>query len=566
MDQLPGELLSSIFVNLHFCEKQECMLVCHQWADVIRSEVLYDTIHINEEYTIGRLGQFLDSHPSRKAQIKNMVVHSPVSQWGCLDYFSNYFPKLRSLYIYSCSSDTIIESNPKENDQRQMNRMTWVSKIEVLEQYHCLHPNQCILSLGMYNALEKLVIHNGGSISIMNMDILANAPNIISLTLGRIEISINDLEKILSNLVLLKYLELHNVILKTLSEDTKTAPELVTPVKSLKTLLITLRHDDANNDTITILRCLQYIQYKCINLLKFRFIIDSTVMIKRDVEEELVECGILPLLLCLDHGLNSLEINCSTALSSLLNNVYALGFKAHSLNIFMHFSLSKDRRISFRNSKNFIQQLTLNINSSKWVSDVLENLKSLKILHIKGMHNFVMSWSYSQYEINLDDIFTSCSNSLESLKIETFHLIYSVQIHHQAYSLTKLEIDIREVFPGVYSFISSFLPHLRYLGLSYCIRATGVVKLGIFNLYRLDLCLIPCAYIKITTDRNNNDRYYHIKNQHKNSTDVKVPDETRVWDRLRQMTPEDAITHLDEMLCFEFNSVQQLYINNMIAY
>ncbi|KAI8885441.1 hypothetical protein K501DRAFT_270708 [Backusella circina FSU 941] len=566
MNKLPTETLLNIFVNLHFCEKQECMLVCHQWADIIRSTVLLDTVHINNKYTFAKLRRYLDAQASKKAQIKNLVIHSPLNRQEALNYFQKYFPRIRSLYIRDYTFHRLNRRNINQDNNKQSDFMSWIAKIEVFEQYNCSNLSQCFLTLGKFSALKKLVIDMSNFTGTLNINVLANAPNITNFTLRRCIIWTRDLEVIHLNLLLLESLKLDSITLGTPRVDDNIVLEAVIPSELVTTLLITTFHKNANGDTRKILECLRYIRHKYTNLLQYRFIIDSTEIIKDPAERTFIESGILPTLPDLNRGLSLLEVNCCTLLPSLLMEMHSLGFNTHCLNISLHFSTSKflHRKNLLADNYSFIQQLTLNINSSKWIFHIARNMASLKILHIKVMSNFKYDRFKRQSIIRLEEIFSLSLKSLDSLIIETFD-VDCITLLDQSFSLTKLEIYSQQIYTSAYRFISSCLPHLRYLTLGYMLTANKNINLDALRLYRLDLHMVRDMYIRITTDNGSKNRYFCAKGQTNYKRVGKLPDETRFWDTLYQIAPETARLHDHEMIYFGFNSIQQLYINHMLA-
>jgi hypothetical protein len=91
------------------------------------------------------------------------------------------------------------------------------------------------------------------------------------------------------------------------------------------------------------------------------------------------------------------------------------------------------------------------------------------------------------------------------------------------------------------------------------------VELGSINLYRLDLHLKPQTYLKIKTNMDNRTRYFHTTIIDLSGINWKMANHRCIWGTLGQTTHEEAMTHSHKMIYLEFNSVQLLYINNMIA-
>jgi hypothetical protein len=144
--------------------------------------------------------------------------------------------------------------------------MSWIAKVEVLELRYSLPLDKCLLAWGTNSALKTLVAMAARR---KDIDVLANAPNLTRLTLGNICISISYLEKIHSNLLFLKSLELENISLEHPNE-LETIPKLVTPSEVVtKLLIITTHRIDPNHDTNLILKYLGYIRQKYTNLVEF---------------------------------------------------------------------------------------------------------------------------------------------------------------------------------------------------------------------------------------------------------------------------------------------------------
>jgi hypothetical protein len=538
------------------------MLVCRLWLNVIHPIALPDTVHITRESAIHKLGQALESQCSNKAQIKDLVIHSVGLSEEVLGSYQDCFPKVRSLYLEGCCYIVILS---EKNTQRKEKLMSWIADIEALE-FRCNLPlDKCLLTGGTHSALKTLVVI---AASRTDIDVLANAPNLTSLTLGNISISISYLEKIHSNLLFLKSLELENIYLEPL-DTLEAIPEMVTPSEVVTTLFITTLHNDANKETGWILKYLGYIRRKYTNLVEFRFLIGSLKPVSNLNEEKIFRNEMLPLIKHIGSKARLVEIDCFCMLSQLLELMNSAGFRAECLKLSSTCSNSKASGWIFLNPHSFIGDLTINVNSSRWIPYFSSLMSSIKTLIIKGNSNFQYHGSRPNSTICLKNILGTCSSSLSTLKIEKFGIDAPPSIC-PSYSLTKLQIFSHCISPAAWDFIARSLPKLRYLEVDFNIHGVPEmmarnVELGSINLYRLDLHLKPQTYLKIKTNMDNRTRYFYIPHQGVSGINWKMANHRCIWGTLGQTTHEEAMTHSHKMIYLEFNSVQLLYINNMVA-
>jgi hypothetical protein len=578
MDKLPDELLSNIFAYLHFCEKRECMLVCHLWLNVIRPMALSETVHITEGNAIRILNQFLDPQISNKAQIKDLVIHFAGLNEEVLDVYQKCFPKVRSLYIQDCYYNTRSESPSEQHTQRKNILMSWIAKFEVLELCGSFPLEKCLLAGGIYSALKKLVVMPKNR---MGIDILANTPNLISLTLGNIIVSTSYLEKIHSNLLFLKSLELENISLEP-PDALEAISELVTPSEIVTTLFITTRHDDVNKETGLILQCLRYIRRKYTNLVEFRFLIGSLEPVSNLNEQRIFSNEMLPLIKHIGSKARLVEIDCSSMLPHLLELMNSSGFQAKCLKLTSTYGNSKLPYSVFLNTHSFIRELTINVDSSRWSPFFPSLMPSIKTLTIKGNHNFLYHRFIPHSTICLQETLGACSNSLSTLRIEKCSVNAPSSIC-QSYSLTTLQIHTSYISPAVCNFIAQSLPSLRYLELGFqeVMNWEAIepgshnvyfpetlkqnVELGSINLYRLDLHLERQICLKIKTNMDNRARYFYTPKPCMSGINWKVADHRCIWSTLRQATNEEIMVHSHNRIYLELNSVKLLYINNMVA-
>ncbi|KAI8883070.1 hypothetical protein K501DRAFT_273060 [Backusella circina FSU 941] len=395
MNKFPIEVLSFVFTHLHFCEKQECMLVCKLWADSIGSGTLFDTVHINEVYTFDRFRRYFDPRFGKRAHIKSLVMSSRLLMQG--------------------------------HDNRQHKHLrSWISKIEALEHYNCYHLDNTLLPLRNFSALKRLVVKNA-SAGTVNTNVLANAPNITSLTLEGFLISTSTLEAIHSDLVALTSLELENMTLMGSNDNQAVNPALITPSALVTRVFIT----SCTSYTPLVQNWLQYIRYKHTHLRELRFLYKFTRPIQMENEKTLITTGVLPLLQDIGCNLRLLKMDCSTSLQLLFERMKSLG------------SRQKKALWCFLDKHHFIRELTLNLNSVIWVPRLLRDMNSLKVLTIKEMHAFTCAVNEIQSVVQLEKIFTSGLVSLLSLRIEEFK-VNSITPANAICFLTKL--DIRAIY------------------------------------------------------------------------------------------------------------------------
>jgi hypothetical protein len=189
MKKLPHEILVLIFENLHLSFKLECMLVCHEWANVLRSTCLYHSIVISETGIFNRFVQFLEKQAHIREQVKELVLLGVLNIGMHEIQFDRLFFNLRSLHfgpgIY------ITQLGYAKNRSVLLNQ--WSDQIQTVKLYNCSILIYTLFASSVFPSLTTLST-NGWYFRIGFIKHLAAASSLENITVIDLEVSTSLLE------------------------------------------------------------------------------------------------------------------------------------------------------------------------------------------------------------------------------------------------------------------------------------------------------------------------------------------------------------------------------------
>ncbi|KAI8889418.1 hypothetical protein K501DRAFT_315927 [Backusella circina FSU 941] len=241
--RLSTEVLTLIFIYLHFKQKLECKLVCKKWLNILSSGFELETIRfkLREENNYDSFINKIQAGSSAyRRHCKRLLLNAPFYSSYQIDYL--FIAKLFSnLTYFSCSGGgrdmRIHNTKPPltESDCDQLQQ--WRDNIQTIVLEHMGVQFLLVLDSGVFNSLKTLEL-KFGLFSHPNIKksqltkLLKNTPHITKFVLTCFTVDIYELEDIHSTLNKLVTFGLH--VGEVTTEN--VLPDNIRPPKSLKSL------------------------------------------------------------------------------------------------------------------------------------------------------------------------------------------------------------------------------------------------------------------------------------------------------------------------------------------
>jgi hypothetical protein len=230
------------------------MLVCHEWANVLRSTCLYDTIAISKTSIFVRFVQFLEEQPQVKELVLLGALHFNMDE----TQFDRLFFNVRSTYFGS----GIIITGLGYAQNRSPSLKHWGDQIKTVQINHHSRFMYTILTSSVCPNLTTLSL-NGRFLQTFFFERLTNAPNLENPTVFSLRVFTRLLEKVHAAVPALKTLEL--------IEASFTGNIDIGQINSSDSMKAIHVHF-TNKDPDTILHWLKYISIKYINITTLSFV------------------------------------------------------------------------------------------------------------------------------------------------------------------------------------------------------------------------------------------------------------------------------------------------------
>jgi hypothetical protein len=538
MKNLPHEILVLIFESLHISFKLECMLVCREWANVLRSTYLYHSIVISKIGIFNRFVWMLEDQAHIREQVKELVLLGVFNFSMHEIQFDRLFINLRSIHFGRGINITTL--GYARNRSELLNQ--WSNQIQTVKLHNC--------SGFMYKLLTSSVCPSLTTLSIDEMyfrvgsiKLLAATPNLESLTVFNLQVHTRLLEEVHAAVPNLQSLKLIEATLRVRNNTGQ-----INSAASMKAVHICF----INKDPGTILHWLQYISVKYINISILSFVCsgDPSGWLSNTLIQE--ESRLLLVLQNLCH-LKTFKTSSPASIATLFNAIEISNSKIEELSLFAYYDNTRRPIMMASEYYRLITELILKIDSSKWLY-VLQHMRFIKKLEVHGHHR-------SYVKLDLNELIKQCPAPMESLIVKTCNLVFKDQ-SHQHHQLSKLGINCGNISQEVYSYISSSFPNLQHLELGDSFSKNEIIMLDKLMLYSLritrKLYQLPFS---VTTLDNNKTQLYLVPHAVEsfvmyNSTDT--------YDVIKPISTPTQETESSTQ--FFFGSIKTLFIDNHLAY
>jgi hypothetical protein len=538
MKKLPYEILVLIFENLHLSFKLECMLVCREWANVLRSTYLYHSIVISKIGIFNRFVRMLENQAHIREQVKELVLLGVFNFSMHEIQFDRLFINLRSIHFGRGINITTL--GYVRNRSVLLNQ--WSNQIQTVK----LHNSSGF----MYTLLTSSVCPSLISLSIDEMyfrvgpiKLLAAAPNLENLTIFNLHVHTRLLEQVHAAVPNLQSLKLMEATLRV-----RNYTGQINSADSMKAVHISF----INKDPGTILHWLQYISVKYINISILSFVCsgDPLGWLSNTLIQE--ESRLLLVLQTLCH-LKSFKTSFPASIKTLFNAIEKSNSKIEELSFIARYSNKRRPGTVASDYYRLITELVLRINSTRWLY-VLQHMKFIKKLEVRAL-------CCSHINLDLSEVIKQCPAPMESLMVKEFDVVSKDQIH-QHHQLNKLGITRSNISQEVYSYISNSFPNLRHLELGCLNFKNEIIMLETLMLYSLRITINNTSvFIAVTARDNNITKYYRT------SYDVGVFENYDSSNNYNVIKPSSTpIQETESSTQFFFGSIKTLFINNQLAY
>jgi hypothetical protein len=186
MDKLSIELVGIIFNHLNTKQKLKCKLVCKRWAHLLGFDLDLTTLVMPKWTPCHDLFEKKKADNSTFRNVKRLTM----SGYYDVATLVTLFPNLNFLYFPAASSShkVTIPGNTKERIFQQ-----WQDHLETFIDFSCYDISFTLLDTGIFHKLTTLVLVSGRNHLFYESEKLKNAPNLTTLHLSGVTVSLESL-------------------------------------------------------------------------------------------------------------------------------------------------------------------------------------------------------------------------------------------------------------------------------------------------------------------------------------------------------------------------------------
>jgi hypothetical protein len=553
MDRLPAEILHEILVLLPLKRKIECMLVCLRWSHIIRSNALLHTIcQIN---SMDKFLHMLKEQPSRGSQVKRLMLFDCCNDDLTQQKIFELLPNMRFIYIKRLlrKKDRDFSREPLQPITLARNRVECIIDLDTTEMaYYALTSGQCSF---LTTLQVDFMFTNRSSCHVVQL--LKNAPQLLSFKMMNADITLNDLETIHGDLPFL-----HSLILCDVHITITELPETIIPAPLMKKLLLYLKYVKAESQ----IQLLHYIRSKYPRLEHFRFWNPTQDIWEHQDRISFSKHGLMPFLQEIGPQLKSLELS-----SISLEQHFFKHLDLYDCQLQSFYAFTFDRRnilchLAQSNQCQYLEKLTLQ-NILPFSFELLQNMSKLRSLELIYSYQDNHQYRKIYSAINFIRLLEMCPDTLESLVIRHANIECYDNIT-RSYPLKRLVIEGPRLPINIDQVLSMCFPKLESLTLLDCVRIGTSLKLPNINLSYLELLterLESLITLSVTTWRER--QFYVVKRKYFNADEIQV-DHGRChplnYDAITP-APDKMFEEEVPMVTVECASIRALVINGRLA-
>jgi hypothetical protein len=502
MDKLPTEILHTIFIHLPIIQKQESMLVCRHWKEVISARSLFHTIDCSCTKVFHNLIEMINKSPSISSQVQNLKLYGSFEGGDNLPLLDSLSPLLSSDSIINQTLQIFLNLReiefkpfrPKPLEDHSFietsDLIPMPSRIESICEYGTAIMTCSLAKFGLCSHLVSLKLHLISFYSRTDPGVLCsllkNMPVLENLELWSQFITPNHCETVHSNIQSLKCLSLRCI--EHGGDDTNFGN--IQPSPSITKLYLQV----SIVEPIDISKWFCYIDEKYPNLQHFHF--GNSRPVYRHGPEVLRQHW--------NSQLTSLDLAFGHFDSSLFHILDKSGCKVKNLKLAGGTFEIVDALIR-SNQCYYIKVLDIDMKyvfSHAW----LEKLKKLEALSLKTDSLDIAKAS---------DIFQCCPDTVESVDIRGYQVEIDSEVTNQRFPIKELSIDHAKKDSQMVAFIENCFPYLKSLSIRKVLDGSEIYQFPNHHFSKLDIGFhgLFGFNLSVTTLNDNITRYYNISNR-----------------------------------------------------
>ncbi|KAI8880322.1 hypothetical protein K501DRAFT_302273 [Backusella circina FSU 941] len=502
MDRLPGEILHKIFIHLPIIQKQEFMLVCRQWKEVISTRSLFHTMNCSYTKSCVDFIEMIKKSPSIGAQVQNLKLHGDFEE---SDHLLSLIPPSLQLYpdtiikqilslfinLREIEFNSLCPSALEDHDFSKTYKIVPLpSKIQSICEYGTAIMTCSLAVSGLCSRLVSLRLHMMRFVSKTDPDVLCSLlrdmPILEYLEIWNQLVTPKHCEILHTNIPSLKSFSLHCI--EHGGKD--IVHENIEPLSSITNLLLQVSISKSKNISIWF----RYIDKKYPNLQHFHF---GNSYSTHGYEPEVLRQD-------WSSHLTSLDLTFIYFSSSLFHLLDRSGCKIKNLKL-RGTTMELINALVRSKQRRYVEMLNIGMEyacSFEW----LRKLKKLRDLSL-GMD--------SQYRAKASSIFQFCPKTVESVDIKEYQVKFDIEAMPKSLSIKNLVLDHNNKDLRMVSFIADCFPYLESLSIRKIFNGSEIYEFPNhhFSYLNLDTYGFSGFNLAITTLNDNVTRLYHLPGQ-----------------------------------------------------
>jgi hypothetical protein len=399
MNNLPPEILKTIFIKLCFHERFICALVCRNWWNVLDRTCLLHSV--NCSFNESKFIKFIDmikNSPHRATQVQELLLRDCIPEEFDKQEICNMFPNARLINVADEGRDQAVPiffHNVKMKHSK--------STVQVLYDGMWCPLAMQILDSNMGERLKKLDLDFRTMTAWFQIAVpeLKNMPVLEELTLKSFIAEVLDLEVLHENLPTIKSLELKDVL-----PSASKIPENIIPATITKLHYDSIEYN--NEDALP--TWYNYMGKKYTNVTQFEYKDDALRYIDLDTAEQMYENGFLPFLQLIGR---STDHHIFHKVPDGIDVFEALDNGGAKTTQFTFYDCQEETLFDFlaeSNQARYVERMQLN----RTEIGTLDSLQSLTLL---TQIELIFDYEYERTEINFTSYLNEFPPSLEDCTV-----------------------------------------------------------------------------------------------------------------------------------------------------
>lgn len=271
MDNLPREIFISIISNLNQKDICSCVQVSHKWFRIITSTTFYKKLEFKGLDQLHRAIPWFEANDHIGKQVQELGIIGCDIDLLLFQSLPTLFPNIKQLQWHEeqqqqISTNSMIEDMKSNSAVIELDcNKKWNHLESIIDMPKSLHISNVLLSSGMLPHLKHLEVSFHYSVSSQdNINLLKslikklpNAPTLKKLALGKVQVSLKDLEDLHKNTPQLQELQLCDALLTNEEIDLQD----IQPTKEFKSFHFMPRNASHLRDEKNVSSIVKWFEY-----------------------------------------------------------------------------------------------------------------------------------------------------------------------------------------------------------------------------------------------------------------------------------------------------------------